>query len=373
MKESIKFSLVKKLSLASTLLLTGMSLALACTDFRLVAADGSVLITRSMEFAIDMKSNLMTSSRGREFKTTTPNQKEGLSWKSKYGYLFLDGMGLGVPLEGMNEHGLAYEALLFPGEAEYQTIPDNKEKQAVSYVNFGDWILGNFKTVEEVREALQDIYVYEQTLPQLNNAVFPIHFSIYEASGKGIVVEYVKGKLHIYDNHIGVMTNSPTYDWHITNLRNYVNLTPVSPKPIVDNGVTFAATGQGAGMLGLPGDISPPSRFVKMAVMSKTVTTPADAPAALNTAQHMINNVDIPLGFVREAQKEGTATNELTQWVVFKDLTHKILYYRTYDDLTLHAVDMNKLDFSENAPALKMPIASKPFILDMTPQFMARK
>lgn len=370
MKNTIKFSLVKKISLASALLLSGMSLALACTDFRLVAADGSVLITRSMEFAIDMKSNLMTSPRGREFKTTTPNQKEGLSWKSKYGYLFLDGMGLGVPLEGMNEHGLAYEALLFPGEAEYQTIPENKEKRAISYVNFGDWILGNFKTVDEVREALQHVYVYEQTLPQLNNAVFPIHFSIYEASGKGIVVEYVKGELHIYDNHIGVMTNSPTYDWHITNLRNYVNLTPVSPKPIVDNGVTFSATGQGAGMLGLPGDISPPSRFVKMAVMSKTVNTPADALAALNTAQHMINNVDIPLGFVREAQKEGTATNELTQWVVFKDLTHKILYYRTYDDLTLHAVDMNKLDFSENAPALKMPIASKPFILDMTPQFM---
>lgn len=365
--------LITNIAISSAFFLGSMSLALACTDFRVVAKDGTVVIARSMEFSMDMKSNIMTSPRGKVFNTTTPNKLPGLSWKAKYGYVYVDGLGLGVPLDGMNEQGLAYEALLFPGEAGYQRIPANKDAQAVSYVNFGDWILGNFKTVDEVRAALKKIYVYEATIPSLNNAVFPVHFSIYDASGKGIVVEYVKGIMKIYDNHIGVMTNSPTYDWHLTNLRNYVNLTPVTPTPVVDAGVTFAATGQGAGMVGLPGDISPPSRFVKIALMSKTVLQPADSTGAVNLAQHMMNNVDIPLGFVRESQKENASTNELTQWVVFKDLKHKILYYRTYEDLSLHAVDMSKLDFSETASQLKMPMASKQFVFDMTPELLGSK
>ena len=359
-----------KLFTSFSLFVFGLSISFACTDFRLIAQDGTVVVARSMEFAFDMKSNLMSSPQEKEFKMTTPNQKPGLTWKAKYGYVFLDGFDLGIPIDGLNEAGLSYEALLFPGEAGYQTIPEGKDAQAISYVNFGDWVLGNFKTVDEVRAALNNIYVYEEKLPALDNNVFPLHFSIYDLSGKGIVVEYVDGEMNVYDNEIGVMTNSPTYDWHLTNLRNYVNLSPVTPKPIIDNGITFAATGQGAGMVGLPGDISPPSRFVKMAIMTKTVTPALDKTGAVNLAQHIINNVDIPLGFVREPQKGNEVTNELTQWVVFKDLTHKVIYYRTYDDLTLRSIDLSQVDLAAGATPLKMPIESKQFIMDMTQQFV---
>ena len=68
--------------------------ALACTSFRLNAQDGSILITRSMEFALDLKSELRTSPRGRAFTTVAPSGKPGLSWKAKYGYVFLDGLGV---------------------------------------------------------------------------------------------------------------------------------------------------------------------------------------------------------------------------------------------------------------------------------------
>lgn len=346
--------------------------ALACTDFRVSAKDGTVLITRSMEFAVDMKSNLRSSPRGRMFSVTAPDGKPGLSWKTKYGYLYLDGMNSDYADDGMNEQGLSFEALYLPGLAQYQTVTPAHDAEALSYMHLGDWILGNFKTVDEVRQALANVVVFADKIPGLGDMIFPLHFSIYDSTGKGIVVEYVDGKMNIYDNKIGVMTNSPTYGWHMTNLNNYVHLKPINPNPVSDSGVVFSATGQGGGMVGLPGDISPPSRFVKTAILMDVVMQPDDAKSALNLAQHVINNVDIPTGLARE-MSNGNYTNEITQWVVFKDLTNKVFYYRTYGDLTLHAVTMAKIDFSEKAAMLKMPIASQEYVKDMTDDFLKQK
>lgn len=346
----------------------------ACTDFRLTAKDGSILITRSMEFALDLKSNLRSSPQGRQFTTAIPDGKPGLSWQSKYGYLYVDGLNVDIAIDGMNEQGLSIEALYLPGETEYQTIPTGQNQRALGYDQLGHWLLGNFKNVDEVRQALNNIFVYAAKIPGMQDVIFPLHFAVHDAGGNGIVVEFVKGKMNIFDNKLGVMTNSPTYDWHLTNLRNYLNLSPYNPKPVVTNGITFASTGQGGGMVGLPGDISPPSRFVKIALMKETVLPTENALSTLNLAQHLINNVDIPLGFVREA-KTNNATNELTQWVVFKDLTHKIFYYRTYDNLTLRAVSFNKIDFSTKAPLLKMPLthADADTVQNVTSTFLTTK
>jgi choloylglycine hydrolase len=121
-------------------------------------------------------------------------------------------------------------------------------------------------------------------------------------------------------------------------------------------------------MLGLPGDVSPPSRFIKIATLLH-VAIPVDTITnALNLAEHVINNVDIPLGLVREPSS-GNATNETTQWVVFKDLTHRVLYYRTYADMSLRAVSLDKINFTENAPRLKMPLARAAMVQDLTEQF----
>lgn len=353
-------------------LLNLSSSASACTDFRVTAKDGTVLITRSMEFAEPFNSNLRSSPRGRTFTATAPDGKPGMTWKSKYGYLYLDGMNIDAAVDGMNEQGLSFEALLFPGEAQYQDVAAEHDAQAIPYMSLGNWILGNFQNVDEVRQALQNVSIFAQTLPTMGNIIFPLHFAIYDSTGKSIVVEYVAGKMNIYDNKIGVMTNSPTYDWHVTNLRNYVNLSPLNPSQVIADGLTFTATGQGSGMKGLPGDISPPSRFIKTATLMHVAITPDNAAGALNLAEHVINNVDIPLGLAREAGN-GKSTNETTQWVVFKDLTHKMFYYRTYNDLSLHGVSMAKVDFSENATPLKMPIASKEYIADMSTQFLQQK
>jgi choloylglycine hydrolase len=345
----------------------GVSAAHACTDFRLKAADGTVLVTRSLEFAETFNSNIRSSPRNRIFTNIAPDGKAGLTWKGKYGYVYLDGLNVDVVVDGMNEAGLSFEALYLPGLAEYQAVPVDQSAKALPYSSFGEWILSNFQTIDEVRQALPSVYVFANKLQGLGDVVFPLHFSIYDASGKGIVIEYIAGKLHVHDN-IGVMTNSPSYDWHTTNLVNYIHLAPINPPNVVVNGITFEANGQGYGMIGLPGDISPPSRFVKTATLLQVVVPSTDATGALNMAQHIINNVDIPLGVAREPQT-GNYISDITQWVVFKDLTHKNFYYRTYDDLTLRMVSLAKVNFTDNAPRLKMPIASKMMIEDLSDQF----
>ncbi len=350
-----------------------INLGFACTDFRLTAKDGTFLVARSMEFALDLHSNLRSSPRGRSFQTLAPDGKSnGLSWKAKYGYVFLDALNYDAAIDGMNEKGLSFEALYLPVFAQYQTVPPGQNLQALPYIQIGDWILGNFKTVDEVRTALANVYVFETKIPNFKDMVFPLHFGVTDASGQSLIIEYVSGKLHVYDNKIGVMTNSPTYDWHLTNLNNYVHLRPINPSPVMADGVQFAATGQGFGMIGLPGDISPPSRFVKMAILTNVVLPAKDAAEVLNLAQHVMNNVDIPLGLAREPES-GKFTNELTQWTVFKDLTHQLFYYRTYTSITLRSVSLAKVDFSENAPRLKMPIESHEHILDVTDQFLKSK
>lgn len=343
---------------------------LACTDIRVIANDGAVVIARSMEFALDLKSNLRTRVQGHEFSPTLPNGKAGLNWTGKYGYLYLDGLGVDLSIEGMNEKGLAFEALYLPNIAQYQDPVAGQENVTIPYINIGDWALSNFATVDEVRKALPNILVIPVKLAQTQNQILPLHFSFHDSAGNSLVVEYVGGKLYMYDNEVGVMTNDPTFDWHVTNLNNYVNLKPTNPKPVVIKGMTFVATGQGNGMLGLPGDISPPSRFVKMAVFLAVVKPAADGPTAVNLAQHMINNVDIPFGLAREAGNANNYTSEYTQWTVFKDLKNKVFYYHTYDNLTLRKVEFSKLDFGAKSKPLQMPIDSTvDAVIDISDKF----
>ena len=131
-------------------------------------------------------------------------------------------------------------------------------------------MLGNFATVDEVKAAVGDVVVWGEMVPQLGSFA-PLHYSVHDAGGKSIVIEYVDGKLHVYDNAVGVLTNSPTYEWHIQNLRNYVNLTAENAKPVKIGNVTYAGTGQGSGLHGLPGDPTPPSRFVMAAATAYLV------------------------------------------------------------------------------------------------------
>jgi choloylglycine hydrolase len=340
---------------------------LACTDVRLIAGDGSPMTVRTMEFAMDLGSELQVLPRGMDVTSPAP-KGDGLKWKSKYGYVAMNAYGMPVATDGLNEKGLGFGALYLPAEAKYQDVQAADQAKALSNASFGAWVLGNFETVDEVKAALGDVVVWGETVPQLGSYA-PLHYAVHDASGKSIVIEYVGGKLAVYDNTVGVLTNSPTYPWHIENLRNYVNLTAVNAKPVKLGNVTYAGTGQGSGLHGLPGDPTPPSRFVMAAAVAHLADQPKDAKEALIVAEHLINRVDIPKGLVRDYSNGGKPAGDYTQWTTFRDHANKVYYWKTYNDPSLRAVDLKGLDFSAGQPTRTLSIASaKPKVQMATPK-----
>ncbi len=195
-----------------------------------------------------------------------------------------------------------------------------------------------------MREALKNVYV-GNVVYQDFNGVPPVHWVMYDASGASIVIEYVAGILHVHDNPLGVCTNAPTFDWHMTNLGNYVQLSAINAQPQVFSGFTSQPFGQGSGMLGLPGDFTPPSRFVRAVMYSQTAYAGATVDQACKTVFHILSLFNIPLGVIAESKQTSEQSHDdYTQWTVVRDLVNKRYYWNTYDNPQIYSVDLMTLD-----------------------------
>jgi choloylglycine hydrolase len=339
----------------------------SCTVFRLKANDGSIIVGRSMEFAVDLKYDVIVVPRNKALVSPASDGKEGLSWKTRYGYVGIGSFGMEYGIsDGMNEKGLAIGTLWFESDMKWQDVAPGEMKRALAQGIVGDWILGNFASVDDVKREIRKVKVFNYTDPMTKMSL-TIHFVIYDATGGCIVIEYEDGKCNIYDNPLGIMTNAPRFPWQLTNLRQYVGMTSEKPEPYQMNGLTFSVTGHGAGMFGLPGDLTPPSRFVRLAVLTRFSDIPPDAERALNLAQHIINTFDIPFGLVTDTMPDKKAVlKESTQWVTFRNLTKHIIYFKTYDNQNLRKIDLNRLDFS-GAKVKRIPMFGAPeIVVDVT-------
>ena len=330
---------------AGALLLS--SAADACTGIRLTAADGTVVHARTLEFAVDIHSDVLVSPRGYARMGVTPDGKDGLTWKAKYASVGANGVGLPVIIDGLNEAGLAAGLFYFPTTAGYQPYAPADAARTIAPWQLGSWILDNFASVDEVKANIGSIVVAATVLKQWGFSP-PVHAIVHDASGKSITIEYVGGKLNVYDNPLGVITNSPGFDWHMTNLRNYVNFSLDNHPPIQLGSVKLEPFGQGSGMLGLPGDFTPPSRFVRAVAFSQSVLQPKTGDEAVLTAFHVLNNFDIPKGSAREAEKDehGNILADSTLWTAASDLRAKRYYFRTYEDSRIRMVDLTKMDLN---------------------------
>jgi choloylglycine hydrolase len=340
-----------------------ISSAQACTDFQIKAKDGSVVIGRSMEFAMGMDSEVVVFPSGMKMISETPDGKKGISWTSKYGFLGVNALGEKMAvLDGMNEAGLSIGFLWFT-ESQYSK---DQTGAWLAVTDLGHWMLGNFSTVSEVKKEIGKIKVVGAYVPQMK-MVPGFHAAVHDVKGNNIVIEFIGGETKVYDNPVGVMTNKPTFDWQLTNLRNYVNLDANDKGSYQVRGVKFNAAGSGSGWLGMPGDWTPPTRFVRTALMVNSADPVKDAAGAVNLAEHILNANDIPLGVVKAGKKVMKEMVDYTQWIVVKDLTNKVLYFRSYQDLALKKVDMKKLSFAPGAKMISTRIESgSRNIIDMT-------
>ncbi len=342
-----------------------LSAAQGCTGICIRAEDGSIVYARTLEFGIDLDSQVLFLPRDYEFTGTTASGKPGLTWNAKYAAVGLNCFGYKVLADGLNEEGLGAGAFYLPGYAGYQAVTPQTEGDSIAPWEVVTWMLTNFSTVDEVREALPSIKV--AAVPATDKlGVLPLHFIAHDQNGQALVIEYVDGQLHTYDNPIGVITNSPTFDWHLTNLRNYINLSPTNAAPVDLHGLSLSQFGQGSGLRGLPGDFTPPSRFVRATVLSQDAHPGATGEDAVATAFHVLDSFDIPRGAVRPEVGSGEP-EEYTQWTSAADLKNRKYYFHTYNNRRTRSVDLTAFDI-DSREAVTIPLDDSESIEELQPQ-----
>jgi choloylglycine hydrolase len=321
----------------------------ACTGIKLIAKDGSIVHGRTLEFGLPIESSIAIIPRGYRFVGTTP-LGAGLDYTVKYavvGAVLFDDIAV---LDGINEKGLAVGTFFFPGFAEYASITNENQAWALSPSEFPHWIITQFGSVDEVKNALNNVLIAPTLVNGWGNEPPPFHYIVYDQSGKCIVIEPLNGQLVTYENPLGVFTNSPTFDWHLTHLRNFINLRSVNTPPLTVEGITFAPFGQGSGLVGLPGDFTPPSRFVRAAIFSYMAIPTDRAEQAVFQAFHILNQFDIPLGTVRSLDK-GNIHSDYTMITCVRDPKSLRYYFKTYQDQSIRMVDLSSFDL--NAKTIK--------------------
>jgi choloylglycine hydrolase len=266
--------------------------------------------------------------------------KNGLAWTPQYGVVGMGAMGDGLLADGMNTEGLSAHALYMAGFCDYAapagTGNDISEMDVIAY------LLGTCKNVAEAKSAAATLNVVGVD-PGVG-FVPPLHFLLHDATAS-IAIEFRPEGMSIVDNPYGVGTNPPFLDWHVTNLRNYVGVSSVNPTTTVHDTVLHPL-GQGGGLLGLPGDYTPPSRFVRAAALMLLIDQPADAASAEAACLHVLNSFDIPAGLISEEFKPGQMVAEVTSWVTVCNLTDRRYGYRTIGDPVPYVVDLTTTDFS---------------------------
>ena len=254
----------KKLLLFAVLFTTCYFSSEACTGISLTSADGSYFQARTIEWGgTNLNSMYVVVPRNFTQTSFTPTGENGLTFKSKYGYVGLAVSQKEFIAEGINEVGLSAGLFYYPNYGSYLDYNATYNNITLADLQFVAWILSQFSSVDEVKQGINDVRIVSiQPGPSSDNA---IHWRVGDKTGKQIVIEIEKGVVHIYDNVIGVLTNAPNYEWHITNLNNYVNLTAQNSKRHAMGPIEVFPFSYGSGFLGLPGDFTPPSRFVRAA------------------------------------------------------------------------------------------------------------
>lgn len=250
----------------------------------------------------------------------------------------------GYPLyyDATNEMGLSMAGLNFPGNADYK--PEISEKDNITPFEFIPWILGQCSTVKDAKVLLDKINLLEE---HYNNKLplSPLHWMISDRESS-ITVESVKDGLKIYENPVGVLTNNPTFDMQLFHLNNYMNLSPQKPENCFSDKVKLERYSNGMGALGMPGDWSSQSRFVKTAFTKLNSVCGTSEEESVSQFFHILGSVEHQRGCV----DMGNNLYEITLYSSCCNTDKGIYYYRTYENSQITAVDM----FRENLDGEKV-------------------
>lgn len=314
----------------------------ACTGITLASQDSTTIVARTIEWGgSDLNSQYVIVPRGYTQRSYTPGGGKGMAFTARYGYVGLAVEQKDFVAEGVNEAGLSAGLFYFPNYGQYEAYDERRKSSSIADLQLVSLILGECATLDEVKEKVKETHVIA-----IDPRASTVHWRFTDAEGKQLVLEIVDGKANFYENPLGVLTNSPGLEWQLTNLNNYVNLFPGSAPAQKLGSAKLASFGAGSGFLGIPGDVTPPSRFVRAAFYQATAPRQATAEKTVLQAFQILNNFDIPVGIEFEAGKIPADIPSATQWTSATDMKHRVIYFRTMYNSEIRSIRLSDIDFS---------------------------
>lgn len=242
--------------------------------------------------------------------------------------------------EAINEKGLGVAGLNFVGNAHYNDFVEGKDN--IAQFELIPFILSKCTTVKEAKNLLNNINIvnipFSKDLP-----VAQLHWIIADKD-ECITVESVKEGLKIYDNPVGVLTNNPPFDKQMFQLNNYMHLSPKNPENTFSNKLNLESYSRGMGALGLPGDLSSQSRFIKASFTKMNSVSGDSESESVSQFFHILGSVDQQRGCCELDNEE----YEITIYSCCCNASKGIYYYTTYDNHQITAVDMNRENLNGN-------------------------
>lgn len=249
--------------------------------------------------------------------------------------------------DAINEKGLGMAGLNFVGNAYYNECIEGKDN--IAQFELIPWILGQCESVKEVRELLKNINITNEPFSEK----FPLaqlHWIIADKN-EAITVESMKDGLKVYDNPVGVLTNNPPFDKQMFELNKYMNLSPKVPKNNFSDKLDMEYYSRGMGAIGLPGDLSSQSRFVRVSFVKMNSVSENDEKSSVSQFFHILNSVDQQRGCCEVADGK----YEITIYTSCCNASKGIYYYTTYNNHQITAVDMFKENLDGNS-IVKYPL-----------------
>ena len=236
--------------------------------------------------------------------------------------------------DAINEKGLGMAGLNFPQNADYKEEKENMDN--IAPFEFIPWVLSQCATIEEVKKLLEKTNIalinFSDELP-----ASPLHWIIADKE-KSITVESVKEGLKIYDNPVGVLTNNPTFDIHMFNLNNYMSLSTEPPVNNFSKKLNLETYSRGMGAIGLPGDLSSASRFVKATFTKMNSLSGTSESESISQFFHILYSVYQQRGCVHMGHNQ----YEITIYSSCCNMDKGIYYYTTYENSQITGIDMHK-------------------------------
>lgn len=335
---------MKKLFLLVIIMTTVFSLprAEACTGITLTTIDSTMVTARTIEWAAEpLNAMYVIVPRGQKQRSWLPDGTlKGKTFVAEYGYVGIAVENDAFIMEGINEAGLAAGLFYFPEYGEYMPYKEADKSMCVSDMQFVSWVLSTCTSIDEMLALMPTIRVVG-----IDPRASTVHWRVSEESGRQVVVEIVNQEVIVYENPLGVLTNSPELTWHLTNLNNYVNLVSGSIYQREIGSLDLRAFGGGSGLHGLPGDMTPSSRFVRAAFFQSTAPRLEKPEHTVVQAFHLLNNFDIPIGIQFTDSDLVPDMPSATQLTIATDLKNRRLYYRTMYNSSIRCIDMHTIDF----------------------------